>query len=568
VVIGAVLGYSGHRPDHPDLQLWLKHARRLIDTPASDVLRIQLATHVAMVLISLGEYPQAAQLVESLAATSKSVGNLPVTQAWWDIALMTSYWHRLMPRTALQKLDAALGSTPASRVPVLDSFRNSQGVCAALIGGDVPAAQKFLQTMHALLPPHSPLALSYYWHLRALTEIHAGRCSMAIDHSRQALAYGHDAAMPLGISNCHLGLAYALLETGEAEHAQEHIDAARTIGAGMDSRSIEFWCSAHEARAAFEQGGLPEGRALLARALALSREMGGAPLLWWPRPQIARLYAQALEHAIETEHVRDLIRQLELAPPDGPVADTWPFPLKIYTLGRFGVVVDDRPLMFPVKTQKKPLDLLKGLIALGGREVREDKLAYALWPHAEDALQALATTVYRLRKLIGEEAIERSEGCLTLNPRYCWVDVWAFERQMTQLDQACRERRLAEIAPQIERLFTRYGNGFLAAEGTAAWVLPARERLRGKLLRQLESVASVLTHAHQHDAAIGCYRKALEIDPLAEALYCGLMQCYADTGRSAEALSTYERCRRILNEQLGVMPSPHTVALAQQSKSN
>ena len=92
--------------------------------------------------------------------------------------------------------------------------------------------------------------------------------------------------------------------------------------------------------------------------------------------------------------------------------------------------------------------------------------------------------------------------------------------------------------------------------------------MRCKLLFQIETVANVLSVAHQHDAAIGCYRKALEIDPLMEALYCGLMQCYAATGRHAEALSTYERCRRMLNDQLGVKPSPRTEALACQFKAD
>ncbi len=566
VVVGAVIGYCGHRPDHPDLRPWLAHAQRLIGSSTDVVLRIQLASHVATALYWLGEYAQARWLIDSLDSASKAVKNMPITQVWWDAATMICYWHQLTPRLALQRCEQALASTKASGVQIVDQFLYAQAVYAALIGGDLPTAEKCMQTLHALLPPHSPLSQGHYRHLQALTDLYAGRYTAAVEHSRQALALTQAAAMPFGVSNCHFGLALTLLEIGAAGQAQEHIHAARAIGVSMGSRAIEFWCSAHEAYAAFKQGDAQVGQVLLARALALSREIGGVPMIWWPRPQIARLYARALEHAIEVEHVCDLIRRLDLAPPEGPVLDTWPFKLKIYTLGRFGVVIDGRPLMFAGKTQKKPLELLKGLIALGGREVREDKLARALWPAAEDAPQALATTVHRLRKLIGEHAIERGEGCLTLNPRYCWVDVWAFERQLAQLDQACRERQHAEIAPQIERLFARYGSGFLAAESDASWALLARERLRSKLLRQFETVADVLAQTQQHDAAIGCYRKALEIEPLAEGLYCGLMQCYAVTGRNAEALSTYERCRRILSEQLGVTPSPRAAALARQCK--
>ncbi len=569
VVTGAVVGYSGHRPDHPNLRSWLAHAQRLIDTLTNDVQRIQLAIHMVLVLYWLGESRQAALIVKSIEHTSKNIKNAPITEAWWHAISMVNCWQRLAPRASLQKLDQALASANVSGVHVMDNFLYAHAVYAALAIDDLPATETFLQAIGASLPPHSTLGLAHYWSLHALADLHAGRFAAAIDHGRQALALGQAAAVPFGEANCHLGLAVALYETGEREVAQEHLRAVRAIGVGMDSRQIEYWCCALEAHIAFEDEDTVAGRQSLARALALSREMDGAPMYWWPQTRVAQLYAQALEHDIETDHVRDLIRRLGLVPvASATVPESWPFPLKIYTLGRFSVLIHGKPLIFAGKAQKKPLELLKGLIAFGGREVREDKLACALWPLAENAPQALATTVHRLRKLIGEDAVERSEGCLTLSPRHCWVDIWAFERQMTHIDQACQERRLVEIVLQIERIFARYGSGFLAAESDARWAMTARERLRSKLLRQIETVADVLIVAQQHDAAIGCYRKALEIDPLAEALYCGLMQCYATTGRHAEALSIYERCREILNEQLGVKPSPRTEALARQFKAN
>src|SRR5690606_18222644 len=92
------------------------------------------------------------------------------------------------------------------------------------------------------------------------------------------------------------------------------------------------------------------------------------------------------------------------------------------------------PIQFAGKLQKKPLELLRALIALGGREVPESRLADLLWPDAEgDAgAQALATTLFRLRKLTGEQAIRRQDNRLTLDPAVCWVDCWAFERLCSQ----------------------------------------------------------------------------------------------------------------------------------------
>jgi DNA-binding SARP family transcriptional activator len=54
------------------------------------------------------------------------------------------------------------------------------------------------------------------------------------------------------------------------------------------------------------------------------------------------------------------------------------------------------------------------------------------------------------------------------------------------------------------------------------------------------------------------YHRGLEIDPLIEALYQRLMQCFRATGRVAEALATYQRCRAVLAEQFQIEPSPAT----------
>lgn len=58
---------------------------------------------------------------------------------------------------------------------------------------------------------------------------------------------------------------------------------------------------------------------------------------------MARLCAFALAHGIEPDYARRLIRQRCLKSP-GVEVECWPWPVKIYTLGRFSLVVDGRRL--------------------------------------------------------------------------------------------------------------------------------------------------------------------------------------------------------------------------------
>jgi len=51
----------------------------------------------------------------------------------------------------------------------------------------------------------------------------------------------------------------------------------------------------------------------------------------------------ALAAGIETEYVRHTIRLWRLPPPKSEIAD-WPWPIRVRTLGRFEVLVNDAPV--------------------------------------------------------------------------------------------------------------------------------------------------------------------------------------------------------------------------------
>jgi hypothetical protein len=106
---------------------------------------------------------------------------------------------------------------------------------------------------------------------------------------------------------------------------------------------------------------------------------------------------------IEPDYVRQLVAARGLPPDEERPSDAWPWPLRIYALGRFEVLRDGAPLAFRGKAQKKPLELLKTLVALGGEAVDASRLAAILWPDAagDAAKVSFDSTLYRLRKLLG-----------------------------------------------------------------------------------------------------------------------------------------------------------------------
>jgi two-component SAPR family response regulator len=211
--------------------------------------------------------------------------------------------------------------------------------------------------------------------------------------------------------------------------------------------------------------------------------------------------------------------------------------------------------------------MLKVLIALGGRDVKAERLSDILWPEAEGdaAYSAFTTTLSRLRQILGvEPAIRLYEGKVFLDPRYCCVDVWALERTLGKADGAWAAESFGrdekEPVKLAEKAMNMYTGTFLAGDDEP-WLTSMRERLRNKFLRNVRRLGHYWEQAGELNKAVECYQKGLEVDNLQEEFYRRIMACYRQMGKRGEAIAVYDRCRQILSAVLGIKPSSETEAL-------
>jgi hypothetical protein len=90
--------------------------------------------------------------------------------------------------------------------------------------------------------------------------------------------------------------------------------------------------------------------------MALGREYDWANCHVWIPAVMARLCARALEAGIEVDYVRGLVQRRGLVPERPPVeVEAWPWPIKIFTLGRFEVLLNGEPVRFPARSSASPL---------------------------------------------------------------------------------------------------------------------------------------------------------------------------------------------------------------------
>lgn len=242
-------------------------------------------------------------------------------------------------------------------------------------------------------------------------------------------------------------------------------------------------------------------------------------------------------------------------------------PLRVHTFGQFAMHVNDTPLKFSRKVQKRPLDLIKALIAHGGERVEISGITSSLWPDAEGdtAKASFDSTLYRLRKLLGvSDVLPVSEGRLSLARDHCWIDVWAFEDLVKRIEVATaspddvQTTNFGEMARALLQLYTGH---FLEQESQEPWAIAARDHLRAKFVRAVTRLGNILEQRKDWSRAAELYLRALELDNLAEPLYRRLMIVYCEQGESAEAINIYRRCRDMLSVVLNTRPSEETEAV-------
>jgi peptide/nickel transport system substrate-binding protein len=209
------------------------------------------------------------------------------------------------------------------------------------------------------------------------------------------------------------------------------------------------------------------------------------------------------------------------------------------------------------------------LLAEQGRPVPRGELAESLWGDEPPATweKALSVLVSKLRALLtecgldGARSLTSAFGCYQLTlPAGTWIDVIAADEAASAAERwlAAGELEQARADASIAESLAR--RTFLPGED-ARWVEDKRADLRETLVRALDCLAEAHRLAGDPRAAVRAAEELVELEPYRERGYRLLMEAQSAAGNDAEALRVYDRCRRLLNEELGTYPSPETEAI-------
>jgi LuxR family transcriptional regulator, maltose regulon positive regulatory protein len=537
-------------PEWDRISEWATRAEHLAHKGADPSLRIMTVASLGLYLPWLGEFARYEALMQTARVLARSEAAAPLARL--NVLGMESS-HALLngdPAHALAVAREAAAFATASGVHILNraTFANAGFACAHL--GDLAAADVAVEKYKKALKPESRLDEAQWFYLAGYVDVLLGDLPRAEERCRTALCLAQGVGTPIALAMCQMLLARVLADCRQLDEARALLDHAHAFICALRSNLYEFECWVVHAWIALRAGDTVECVAHVRRAFALVERYGIKSYATWDPIVMAELCRIALEHDVHVSTVRRLIRSRGLAPSAAASAlDAWPWPVKILTFGRFELLVDDRPVRSSTKAQKKPLELLQVLIALGGQAVPEEHLSEVLWPDSDGdaAHRAFDTTLHRLRKLLGREQAISVEGArVSLDARHVWVDTRAFERRLAQADETA-------AGPLADALLL-YRGPFLGRDATK-WALPMRERMRSMFLRAIERLGRIYDEDVRPHEVTECYRRGIEVDPLAETLYRRLMLHYGERNQHTEALSTYQRLHAMLASQLGVKPS-------------
>jgi len=522
VACGMLFSLTLRQPQRRDIKRWIERALAASAGQPDVNLRMFVGLLASLTLMWTGLYGRAAELIAAMRELARASGVTPFSLITLK-NIETMYAMLTADGAGCEKaMREGLEIAHATGVHTWTFQLLVYGYGGALGSGNLIQAQALARELATRTANAGRFNLCLYNHFQAWEAMLRKDLMTALQKEKAALRMAIEVGCPLFEVLCRLALAEILAECNDERKCVAHLHTLRDIVRGIDNRHLEFTCLVGFAQIALAHARQRTGIAALRRGLQLGREYGYAHFLWWRPAAVARVLANALEAGIEPDYVRSLIKRRALVPEQPALGvEGWPWAYRVQTFGGFRLLRHDEPLggvegKTAGKAKKRPLELLKLLIAYGGEQVSESRVTDALWPRidGDSAHRSFTSTLHRLRKLLGEDrAVTLHEGRLSLDRRYFWLDTWAFEQLASDLEAAGDSQSVEKL---VERLLALYRGSFMEDDADAAWMIQARERLRSRFSRFLARVCRHWQERGEAERARLLVEKGLEIEPLAE----------------------------------------------------
>jgi DNA-binding SARP family transcriptional activator len=247
-----------------------------------------------------------------------------------------------------------------------------------------------------------------------------------------------------------------------------------------------------------------------------------------------------------------------------------------WLFGPFRVIRDGDEIADPTWGRKSSRTLLKWFLLSPGRPFSGAELGAVLWAGrpASDTAKNLHVTLHHLRRVLepGLPGRRPSRFIRTDETGRYWFD--PLDRWWTDADEAeslwgsadaSRERGDDDAAiATLHELLAYYGQGFLPEELYEDAFAPFRDAHDRKHDEALHALLKLYRATDRRYEVLACATQILDRDPYSECAVTALVEVYLAQGSPATAISELDRFAQVLNDDLGMPPSPNLIALRER----
>jgi LuxR family transcriptional regulator, maltose regulon positive regulatory protein len=236
------------------------------------------------------------------------------------------------------------------------------------------------------------------------------------------------------------------------------------------------------------------------------------------------------------------------------------YSLRIFTLGQEIIERDGRMIMTSEWQALRAREMFFYLLFMGAAD--RDQICLTFWPdHSPQQVRSnFHTTLYRARKALGDDVIVYSSEIYQINPE---IKVWCDAREIERFNHLS-----SHLSPHNARTEELWGKSVRLYRGEflpsvdSEWAMSYRESYRENYLQALLGSAQCALIRGGFGDSLGFLRTALEVDPYREETHRAIMTCYARQGEKQKLRTHYESLKRLLKDELAILPSTETSSLA------
>lgn len=219
--------------------------------------------------------------------------------------------------------------------------------------------------------------------------------------------------------------------------------------------------------------------------------------------------------------------------------------MQLRLLGCFRFAVDGQRVEIPAVSAR-----ILAYLGVRGEEVERSAMARVLWPHTTHSrsLGNLRSALWRL-PTCSRNAVSERGTLMSLDP-----DV--------RCDLELLEHNVAStVSKRVADVVAWGWCDELLAGWYDDWVLSARESFQVRRAMALERLSGICCTSGLHRDAVLYATLAVAAQPMRESAHQALLRAHIDHGNAGEATRLYRELVTMLEGELGVTPSPDTLAI-------